>query len=161
MVRSFMVEYRRANRQYVAMTEEEVWRFLESRNKLYVGFTMDNGYPHVSPIWFCVENRKLYLRTHDYKTKTNLARKGMACCATDDGFHYRELRGVIVWGRSRVLSDARLIEHINGILDKKYAPQQWMPDEMPTAWVSERRSEKRAFIEVVPERIDSWDNSKV
>jgi hypothetical protein len=68
---------------------------------------------------------------------------------------------VVVWGRSRVLTDQKLISHINGILDKKYEPQQWRPDEMPNKWVADRRKEKRAFIEVVPERIDSWDNSKV
>jgi len=32
---------------------------------------------------------------------------------------------------------------------------------MPRKWVEERRKEKRAFIEVEPERIDSWDNRKV
>jgi nitroimidazol reductase NimA-like FMN-containing flavoprotein (pyridoxamine 5'-phosphate oxidase superfamily) len=156
-----MVIYRRANRQYVAMSEKEVWKFLESQNKVYAGFTMEDGYPHVSPIWFCVENRKIYLRTHDYKTKVKLARAGKACCTTDDGFLYRELRGVIVWGRSRVLTDQKFIQHINEILDKKYVEQQWKPAEMPGEWVGERRKEKRAFIEVTPERIDSWDNSKV
>jgi nitroimidazol reductase NimA-like FMN-containing flavoprotein (pyridoxamine 5'-phosphate oxidase superfamily) len=156
-----MVVYRRANRQYVAMSEDEVWKFLESQNKVYAGFTMKDGYPHVSPLWFCVENRKIYLRTHDYKTKVALARAGKACCTTDDGFRYRELRGVIVWGRSRVLEDGELIGHINAIMDKKYVRQQWKPVDMPRAWVAERKKERRAFIEVVPERVDSWDNSKV
>jgi nitroimidazol reductase NimA-like FMN-containing flavoprotein (pyridoxamine 5'-phosphate oxidase superfamily) len=156
-----MVTYRRANRQYVAMSEEEVWRFLESQTKIYAGFPMKSGYPHVSPIWFCVNDRKIYLRTHDYKTKARLARTGRACCVADDGFHYRELRGVIVWGRSRVMSDPKEIARINAILDRKYEPQQWKPSEMPRAWVEERRKERRAFIEVDPERIDSWDNSKV
>ncbi len=156
-----MVLYRRANRQYVAMSEEEVWKFLESQTKIYAAFPMRDGYPHVSPIWFCVEDGTIYLRTHDYKTKTKLARAGKACLVADDGYLYRELRGVIVWGRSRVISDPELIGHINGIMDKKYERQQWKASEMPSGWVEERRKEKRAFIEVKPERIDSWDNGKV
>jgi nitroimidazol reductase NimA-like FMN-containing flavoprotein (pyridoxamine 5'-phosphate oxidase superfamily) len=156
-----MVSFRRANRQYVAMTEREVWKFLDSRNKVFVGFTMDDGYPHVSPIWFCVKNHRIYLRTHDYKTKTRLARSGKTCLSTDDGFLYRELRGVIIWGRCRVMTDEKTIRQVNDILDKKYEKQQWTPGEMPGKWVAERRRERRAFIEVVPERIDSWDNSKV
>lgn len=156
-----MVTYRRANRQYVAMSEEEVWSFLESQTKIYAGFPMKDGYPHVSPIWFCVENRRIYLRTHDYKTKAKLARSGKACCVADDGFRYRELRGVIVWGRSRVVTEGKLIERIDGILNEKYAKQQWKPSEMPPGWVAARRREGRAYIEVTPERIDSWDNSKV
>jgi nitroimidazol reductase NimA-like FMN-containing flavoprotein (pyridoxamine 5'-phosphate oxidase superfamily) len=156
-----MVTYRRANRQYVAMSEDEVWRFLDSQTKIYAGFPMEDGYPHVSPIWFCVEKGKIYLRTHDYKVKAKLARSGRACCVADDGFRYRELRGVIVWGRSRVITDERTIKRINRILDRKYEKQQWKPSEMPPGWVAERRRERRAFIEVTPERIDSWDNSKV
>ena len=156
-----MVVYTRANRQYVAMSEDEVWKFLDSTNKVYVAFTMKNGYPHVSPIWFCVLDRKLYLRTHDYKTKTRLAKTGKACVSTDDGYFYRELRGVIVWGRSRVITDEARILLVSKKLDKKYEKQQWKPEEMPGKWVAERRTEKRSFIEITPERIDSWDNGKV
>jgi hypothetical protein len=32
---------------------------------------------------------------------------------------------------------------------------------MPKDWVKERRKEKRALIEFVPEKVDSWDNRKV
>lgn len=60
-----------------------------------------------------------------------------------------------------MISDPDLIGHINGIMDKKYERQQWKASEMPSGWVEERRKEKRAFIEVKPERIDSWDNGKV
>lgn len=156
-----MVTYRRANKQYVAMSEEEIWKFLGSQGKIYVAFTMPDGYPHASPIWFCIENKRIYMRTHDYKVKTALAKSGKACCVIDDGYAYRELRGVIIWGRSRVISDPDLKDHINAVLDKKYLNQQWKPSEMPGRWVEERRREKRAFIEVIPERIASWDNRKV
>jgi nitroimidazol reductase NimA-like FMN-containing flavoprotein (pyridoxamine 5'-phosphate oxidase superfamily) len=156
-----MVVYRRANRQYVAMSEHEVWRFLEAQSKVYAGFTMRDGYPHVSPIWFCVADGKIYLRTHEYKMKTKLARRGKVCLVTDDGYLYRELRGVIIWGKSRVITDPKVIGRISDILDRKYERQQWKPSEMPRDWVEERLGEKRAFIEVEPERIDSWDNSKV
>ncbi len=156
-----MVVYRRANRQYVAMSEKEVWRFLESQSKIYAGFTMPDGFPHVSPIWFCVADGKIYLRTHEYKTKAKLARSGKICCVADDGYLYRELRGVIIWGKSRIVTDSKLIKRISEILDKKYEKQQWKPSVMPRSWVEQRRKERRAFIEVDPERIDSWDNSKV
>jgi nitroimidazol reductase NimA-like FMN-containing flavoprotein (pyridoxamine 5'-phosphate oxidase superfamily) len=156
-----MVTYSRANRQYVAMSEEEVWRFLSSQNKIYAAFEMEDGYPHVTPVWFCVEERMIYLRTHDYKVKTRLAKAGRACCVIDDGYRYRELRGVVVWGRSEVITDPKVKTHVNEVLDKKYQDQQWRPSEMPTHWVEERSRETRAFILVVPEKIASWDNSKV
>jgi nitroimidazol reductase NimA-like FMN-containing flavoprotein (pyridoxamine 5'-phosphate oxidase superfamily) len=153
--------YRRANRQYVAMSSGEVWTFLESQRRVYLGFAMDNGYPHVTPIWFVVVGRKVYMRAQDYKVKVGLAARGKACVVIDDGDNYRELRGVVMWGRSRLITDKRLIGRVTALFEEKYSERQWKAKEMPVAWVEERNNEKRAFIEFVPEKIDSWDNSKV
>ena len=156
-----MVVYRRANRQYVAMSRDEVWRFLESQRRVYLGFAMKNGYPHVTPIWFVVEGGRVYMRAQSYKVKVGLASRGKACLVIDDGDKYRELRGVVVWGRSRVVSSKALIATVDDLFDAKYSARQWKIAEMPPEWVKERRKEKRAYIEFVPEKVDSWDNSKV
>src|SRR5580700_9876083 len=96
-----LVRYRRANRQYVAMSRREVWQFLESQRRVYLGFAMDNGYPHVTPIWFVIVGERVYMRAQDYKVKVGLAAKGKACVVIDEGDKYRELRGAVMWGRSK------------------------------------------------------------
>jgi nitroimidazol reductase NimA-like FMN-containing flavoprotein (pyridoxamine 5'-phosphate oxidase superfamily) len=156
-----LVLYGRANRQYVAMSRGEVWRFLRSQRRVYLGFAMDDGYPHVTPIWFVLIGERVYMRAQSYKVKVGLAAKGKACLAIDEGDKYRELRGVVIWGRSRVLKDADLIARVDALFERKYSKRQWRPEEMPRAWVKERQGEKRAFIEFVPEKVDSWDNGKV
>ena len=133
---------------------------MDAREKLYVAFPMENGFPHVSPMWFCVLGKKVYLRTQDYKVKTRLALAGKACCALDEGSKYRELRGVVIWGRCRVVTETELIDKIEKIMGIKYRDQQWKAPEMPSTWVQERRAEKRAYIEIVPIRMSSWDNSR-
>jgi nitroimidazol reductase NimA-like FMN-containing flavoprotein (pyridoxamine 5'-phosphate oxidase superfamily) len=153
--------HRRANRQYVAMTDSEVWQFLDSREKIFVAFPMKDGFPHVSPVWFCVLDKKIYVRTHDYKVKTKLAKAGKSCCTADDGRTYRELRGVIIWGRCRLVTEHELIERVEKILNMRYEAQQWKASEMPKSWVEERKVENRAYVEIIPERISSWDNSKI
>ena len=156
-----MVEYRRANRQYVAMTRREVWSFLRSQRRVYLGFSMDDGFPHVTPIWFVTIGEVVYMRAQDYKVKVGLAAKGKACVVIDEGDKYRELKGAVMWGRCKVLTDKKLIAKVNGIFEEKYSERQWKADEMPKAWVKQRMTERRAFIEFVPEKVDSWDNSKV
>jgi nitroimidazol reductase NimA-like FMN-containing flavoprotein (pyridoxamine 5'-phosphate oxidase superfamily) len=156
-----MAVYRRANRQYVGMTRTEVWSFLSSQRRVYLGFAMEDGFAHVTPIWFVIIGEKVYMRAQDYKVKVGLAAKGKACVVIDDGDRYRELRGAVMWGRSRLLSDKRLIERVTALFESKYSERQWRPDEMPSDWVKERNLERRAFIEFVPEKIDSWDNRKV
>lgn len=122
---------------------------------------MENGYPHVSPIWFCVLDRKIYLRTQDYKVKVKLARAGKACCTTDEGRKYRELRGVIVWGSCRVVDEPELIARVEEVMGMKYKELQWKSSEMPAWWVRERKAEKRAYIEVTPNKMSSWDNGRI
>jgi len=156
-----LASYRRANRQYVAMSRKEVWQFLESQRRVYLGFAMESGYPHVTPIWFVVMGERVYMRAQDYKVKVGLAAKGKACIVIDDGDKYRELRGAVMWGKSRLISEKRLIAKVTGLFDNKYSESQWKADEMPEDWVKERSREKRAFIEFVPEKVDSWDNRKV
>jgi nitroimidazol reductase NimA-like FMN-containing flavoprotein (pyridoxamine 5'-phosphate oxidase superfamily) len=153
--------YKRANRQYVAMSRKEVWEFLQSQRRVYLGFSMDDGYPHVTPIWFVTIGEKVYMRAQSYKVKVGLAKKGKACVVIDDGDRYRELKGAVMWGRSRLLSDKRLISKVGALFEEKYADRQWKAAEMPGAWVRARSKETRSFIEFVPEKVDSWDNSKV
>jgi hypothetical protein len=156
-----VVHYRRANRQYLAMPRRRIWQFVDSGEKLYVAFPMNDGYPHVSPVWFCVLNRRIYIRTQDYKVKARLANSGKACCALDDGTRYRELRGVIIWGRCRVVAEQGLMDRIERTMRMKYRKQQWTSSEMPARWVRERKAEKRAYIEIIPLRVSSWDNSRI
>ena len=151
----------RANRQYVPIPDDEVWRFVDSMKKLYVAFPMENGYPHVTPVWFCVLGKKLYLRTQDYKVKARLARAGKACCTLDDGRKYRELRGVVIWGKCRLVTENELINKIKKIMRMKYREEQWRASEMPVLWVRERKAEKRAYIEILPTKISSWDNNRI
>jgi nitroimidazol reductase NimA-like FMN-containing flavoprotein (pyridoxamine 5'-phosphate oxidase superfamily) len=156
-----LVLYRKANRQYVAMSRKEVWRFLESQRRVFLGFTMTNGYPHVTPIWFVVIGERVYMRAQSYKVKVGLAAKGKACVVIDDGEKYRELRGTVMWGRSRLVTEKGLLARVTRLFDEKYAERQWKAEEMPVDWVAERTNEKRAMIEFVAEKVDSWDNSKV
>jgi nitroimidazol reductase NimA-like FMN-containing flavoprotein (pyridoxamine 5'-phosphate oxidase superfamily) len=156
-----VLTHRRANRQYLPIPDEELWRFIDAREKVYVGFPTKNGYPHVTPIWFCVLDKRLYLRTQDYKVKVELARAGKACCALDDGSRYRELRGVVIWGRCRVVTENELTTRIEKIMRMKYREQQWKSSEMPPRWVAERKAERRAYIEILPLKISSWDNTRI
>ena len=66
-----------------------------------------------------------------------------------------------MWGRSNIIYEKKLIKKIAGLFEKKYSERQWKADEMPEAWVKERTNEKRAYIEFIPENVDSWDNAKL
>ncbi len=143
------------------MSRGEVWRFLRSQRRLYLGFAMETGYAHVTPIWFVVVGETVYMRAQDYKVKVGLAAKGRACIAVDDGERYRDLRGVVMWGRTTIVSDPKTAASVTRLFDFKYSDLQWKAEEMPADWAGARAGERRAIIEFVPEKVDSWDNRKV
>lgn len=153
--------HRKANRQYLPIRDQELWRFVGSKEKVYVAFPTEGGYPHVSPMWFCVLDGKIYLRTHDYKVKARLAETGKACCTLDEGRRYVELKGATIWGRSRVVAEPGLAARVEEAMDSKYRLLQWRRAEMPERWVEERMAETRAYIEITPEKVSSWDNARV
>jgi nitroimidazol reductase NimA-like FMN-containing flavoprotein (pyridoxamine 5'-phosphate oxidase superfamily) len=99
------------------MSRKEVWQFLESQRSVYLGFAMENGYPHVTPIWFVVIGERVCIRAQDYKVNVGLAARGKTCVAIDDGDKYRELRGAVMWGRSRIVTDKSLTSKVTELFD--------------------------------------------
>jgi nitroimidazol reductase NimA-like FMN-containing flavoprotein (pyridoxamine 5'-phosphate oxidase superfamily) len=156
-----MTIYRRANRQYIAMSENEAWSFVASRYKMIVAFSMPNGYSHATPIWFAADNRKLYFRFQDYKVKSRLIKSGKVCCVLEEGHSYTELRGVVIWGRCHAVTDHALVSQIEEWLTAKYGSLRWRREQMPLSWVNERSNESRIHVQVDPEIVSSWDNRKL
>lgn len=143
------------------MNVADLWKFVKSQKKMIVSFVGEGGYPHSTPIWFCVIGERIYIRAQSYKEKIRLARKGKASCVWEDGSRYRELRGVVMWGQSRIVTDPKLEARVNLTMNGKYRRFQWTEHEMPPKWVRERRKERRVIVEITPRKISSWDNSKV
>jgi nitroimidazol reductase NimA-like FMN-containing flavoprotein (pyridoxamine 5'-phosphate oxidase superfamily) len=155
------LSYTRANKQYVAMTKAEVWRFIDSQKIMRVAFVDEDGYPHVTPVWQVAVDGMLYFRATSNKVKAKLAGEAKVCCTLDDGERFTELRGVLIRGRTRVLADAALIRHCTDLIDAKYTGLRSRDLGVPDQWLTARESEAHSMIEVTPERISSWDNSKL
>lgn len=155
------VTYRRINRQYIAMTEAEVWAFIDSQRVMFVAFVREDGYPHVTPVWFVPFDRKIYFKGSSYKVKIRLAETGRACCAWEQGGSYQQMRGVVLWGQARTVHEVELVATANRLLAERYAGLSWDPARVPADWAQTQRTEAKTIVEIVPERISSWDNGKL
>jgi hypothetical protein len=105
-------------------------------------------------------DRKLYFRGSSYKVKFRLARSAKVCCACDDGTKYNELRGVVLWGRSQIVSDANRIDSAATLMDAKYAGLYFEPPRDPTT-AQKSNEDLKTWVEIQPERVSSWDNTKL
>jgi nitroimidazol reductase NimA-like FMN-containing flavoprotein (pyridoxamine 5'-phosphate oxidase superfamily) len=154
-------DYVRANRQYVAMTPDEVWQFVDSQKVMRVAFSDQNGYPHVTPVWHVSIDRVVYFRATSNKVKAKLADDAKVCCELDDGEGFTELRGVVIRGHARVLTEPALIRRCSELIDVKYTGLRSRDLGVPDRWLAARDAERSSMIEVTPVRISSWDNSKL
>src|SRR4051812_13938642 len=133
------IAYRRANKQYVAMSEQDVWRFIGDQKVMFFALVAEDGYPHVTPVWFVAVDQKLYFRAQPYKVKARLADGAKVCCALEEGATYPEMRGAVIRGRSRQVGDEpSLIERVTAQETEKYRGMGHTSLKAPDEWRRER-----------------------
>jgi nitroimidazol reductase NimA-like FMN-containing flavoprotein (pyridoxamine 5'-phosphate oxidase superfamily) len=155
------VAYRRVNRQYVAMTTAQVWEYIDSQRVAFAAFVDGDLYPHVTPVWYVSIDGMVYFRATSNKVKAKLADDARVCVTIADGEGFTELRGVVIRGRSRILTDPALIERCSELLDRKYTGLRSRDLGVPGHWLAARDLDASSMVAVTPERISSWDNSKL
>jgi hypothetical protein len=156
-----MTIHRRSNRQYVAMTDDELWQFLAEQKVMLFSFVLGDGYPHLSPIWYVTMDHVIYFRATSNKVKATVTDGAKVCCAVEQGEKFTDLRGAIIWGRARVIRDQHLIERYNVLAREKYTGLSSADLSVPEEWARQREEDPYTFIAVAPERLSSWDNRKL
>ena len=90
------------------MTEEELLAFLADGQKtLQVSSNDRDGYPHIVPMWFLVEDGKVVFRSFSKSQKiVNLRRDPKIAVLVEDGKDYENLRGAMIKGEAKLVDDA-------------------------------------------------------
>lgn len=150
---------RRASR----MTDAEVWDLVAEQRKLQLATVGADGWPHLVTMFHTVLDGRLVFWTYARSQKiSNLERDSRLTCLVEAGEEYAELRGVQIVGRARIVRTREDIAVIGRavvcrMLDLDPAAEL---DPAIAAEVA-RQAEKRFAVEVVPERLASWDHRKL
>jgi PPOX class probable F420-dependent enzyme len=144
----------------VAMTPEERQEFLDTKKTVVLSTIDRNGYPHSVAMWYVMEGTDVVMTTFPKSQKAvNARRNPKVSLMAESGETYPTLKGVLIRGRAEVIADVgrclevmlRVNEKING------AP---MPPEA-VEFIRNTQATKRVVIKVTPERVSSWDHSKL
>ena len=152
-------------RKDITMTDAEILEFLGDGTHLQVATIGKDGWPHVAPMWFVVDAGKVVFRSFTKSQKiVNLARDDRITVLLEDGDQYSELRGVMIRGRGRLVTDRAYVLQIYGELAAKYPmlgdePVQLGADALEAAFG--RFAEKNTAVVVEPEKVISWDHRKI
>jgi PPOX class probable F420-dependent enzyme len=152
-------------RKDITMTPEEIDAFLEESRTLQVATLGKDGFPHVAPMWFVIEDDKVVFRSFSKSQKiVNLKRDPKLTVLIESGLDYSELRGVMIKGEARLITDRDYVLSMYGRLAARYPmindkPVNLDPETLEASFG--RMADKNTAVVVEPVSIMSWDHRKI
>jgi len=174
-------------REEIRMTDAEIRAFLAAHKTIILNSIGPDGVPHPMPMWFVADDDLVVSMATFRGTQKikNLQRDPRVSLLVESGRRYAELKGVVIYGRAELSEDTDAIIATLEAASRKETPaasQNEAPaasrSEAPAASRSEapdldaadraavdagmrKSAAKRILIRVAPQRIISWDHSKL
>ncbi len=155
-----------SRRQQITMNDEEIGAFLRSAGTMTLVSNGHDGYPHPMPMWFAVnEENQIFMTTFSKSQKVkNLRRDPRATLMVESGEEYEALRGIVIYSKVQFTDS---VEETMDILYQISIQRGNTDPGLATAAVDkiklgmQRSAEKRVGMCFTPERIVSWDHTKL
>ena len=146
-------------RNQIAMTQEEIWAFIEERKSLQVATLNKDGSAHLTTLWFAVVDGAIVFETFTKSQKIlNLKRDPRIAVLLEDGTDYNELRGVSINAIAEVYSAPEQVHEIAKqvmIRNNPTVPKEALDE------AAKQLASKRSAVIVRPDKIVSWDHRKL
>ncbi len=152
-------------RKDTSMTPEEVREFLAANTVLQVATQGADGWPHLAPMWYVIEDDMVVFRSFTKSQKiVNLTRNPNLTVLVETGDEYSQLKGVMIKGRGRLVADLDYVVSIYGALAAKYpmindTPMTLDREAMQSAFG--RFAAKNTAVVVEPVKVITWDHTKL
>ena len=142
----------------IKMTPTEQAEFL-ARARTMVLCTIDkDGYPHAVAMAYMVKDGCVYMTSFRKAQKVvNIRRNPKVAVMVESGTAYNELKGVMIRGRCEVIDEPDEVWKIM----REIRTFQAGGVPAPADAVVQARAQKRAVLKIIPEKVASWDHSKL
>lgn len=146
----------------VRLSEDEIWKELETAHTGILTTLRKDGMPITLPIWFVMLDRKIYVQGPAKTKKFNRVRNDPRCSfLVESGKRWAELRAVQLNGQARIIEDEAMKARVKAAMDAKYDAFRSNRTAMPEA-TAKHYSSGTTLIEITPDpRVLSWDNAKL
>ena len=126
--------------------DPKVEKFLKGKYFGKLATTMKDGSPHVTPIWYMLEDGRILVNTTTSRVKYfNIKRDNRVCFLVDDGYPY-----VIIFGKARMAKERDAKKDIETLAIRYTGSQAGRKAARERYWKQER-----ATIEITPDRVVS------
>lgn len=146
-------------RKQIGMTLEERREFLR-RAKTVIFSTIDHrGCPHSVAMWHEMEGDTVIMTTFAKSQKAvNALRNPKVAVLAESGETYDQLKGVLIRGRAEVITD---VDACAALLVRANEARAGAPLSSEAKEALRAQARKRVLIKVTPERVSSWDHTRL
>lgn len=153
-----------SRRDQIRMTDSELSTYLAKSQTIIISSINKDGTPHPMPMWFGVEPDGSIVMTTFTKSQkiVNIERDPRVSLLVESGGAvYSSLKGVVLYGKAELIRDT---ERVVDILTRVSTKTLDNPDDKTRDGIRNAvrgTAPKRTGIRVRPEKIVSWDHSKL
>ena len=141
------------------MTDEEIVTLLKENKKLQLATINRDGSPHLVTMFYGLVDDKIAFWTYRTSRKAhNLRRDPRVTCLIETGEDYFELRGLMIYGRVRILTEPNDVRYVGGRVIRTMMD---LDDDAAVRQVVEQTAAKRHAYIVEPTGVASWDHRKL
>ena len=142
----------------IRMTPEEQEEFLKQARTMVLCTIDKDGYPHAVAMAYRAKDGCIYMTSYRKAQKVvNIRRNPRVAVMVESGKQYNELKGLMIRGRCEIIDDPDEVWKIT----REIRTFQAGGVPAPVDAVVQARAPKRAVLKIIPEKIVSWDHSKL
>jgi len=140
------------------MSDDEISAFLEAGRDLQVASINADGTPHLVTMWYAMQDGEIAFWTYGKSQKIlNLRRDPRLSVLVATGEVYEQLKGVSIQGQAEIVDDPDDVLRYGEAVYERY----WGPLNDTVREGVRAMGAKRVVIVVKPDKILSWDHSKL
>ena len=150
-------------RDQICMTDAEIRVFLRAHKTIILNSIGRDGVPHPMPMWF-VANDDLVVSMATFRGTqkvVNLRRDPRVSLLVESGREYSDLKGVVIYGTAELSDNTDDIIATLGAASLKETTETDVKTRAAMNEVMRKSASKRILIRVKPDRVVSWDHSKL
>ena len=150
-----------SRRDEIRLTEDEQRELIESQRVVVVSSLGPRGWPHSMPLWYVPREGDVWIYTYAKSQKVrNLERDPRATLLIEAGHEYAELRGVMIEAEAEIHREIEVVYPLAEQLTLRYA-EGLQSVEGDAKAALEAQARKRVALHFRPQRVASWDHSKL
>ncbi len=152
-----------SRREQIQMTDKERTAFIAAAQTIIINTIGPRGVPHPMPMWFGIEDGGAIVMSTFTKSQKirNIERDPRVSLLIESGEVYSELRGVVLYGEAELLREREQVVEVLMRVNRRSVRGAESASAEQLRHAVERTAPKRTGIRLRPERIVTWDHTKL